>query len=112
VVVDVRFGSPTFGQWIDVILSADNRRMLFVPKGFAHGFVVTSDHAEFIYKCSDFYAPVHERGVIWNDPDLGIPWPLAGESPIMSGKDQLYGTLRTRRAEDLPHAVPGEGSQP
>jgi dTDP-4-dehydrorhamnose 3,5-epimerase len=102
VAVDVRVGSPTFGRWIAVMLSAENKRMLFVPKGFAHGFSVISETAEFIYKCSDFYAPAEERGVIWNDPDLAIPWPLDGAVPTLSAKDAVYGTLATRPRAELP----------
>lgn len=102
VAVDVRRGSPTFGKWVGVTLSAENKRMFFVPEGYAHGFYVISDHAEFMYKCSDFYAPAEERGVIWNDPDLAIDWPLNVDEPILSEKDQAYGTLSTRPVEDLP----------
>jgi dTDP-4-dehydrorhamnose 3,5-epimerase len=102
VAVDIRRGSPTFGRWIGEILSAENKRMLFIPEGFAHGFYVISDTAEFIYKCSDFYSPADERGVIWKDPDLKIDWPLQGRTPALSGKDQAYGTLATRPEKDLP----------
>lgn len=102
VAVDVRRGSPTFGRAVGVMLSGENMRMLFVPKGFAHGFCVVSESAEFLYKCSDFYAPAEERGVIWNDPQLGIEWPLGGAEPIVSPKDLAYGTLATRPADDLP----------
>jgi len=102
VAVDVRLGSPTFGRWVAAELSAENRRMLFIPEGFAHGFCVLSDTAEMIYKCSDFYAPHAERGVIWDDPDLAIDWPLGGEPPTLSAKDAGYGTLATRPREDLP----------
>jgi dTDP-4-dehydrorhamnose 3,5-epimerase len=102
VAVDVRRGSPTFGRWIGEILSADNKRMMFIPEGFAHGFYVISETAEFIYKCSDFYSPADERGVIWNDLDLKIDWPLHGQSPLLSGKDQAYGSLATRPEQDLP----------
>jgi dTDP-4-dehydrorhamnose 3,5-epimerase len=76
VVVDIRKHSPTFGQHVAVTLNADNKRMLWVPKGFAHGFVVTSDFAEFLYKTTDYYAPQHERSLRWDDPALGIQWPL------------------------------------
>lgn len=88
VAVDVRKHSPTFGQWVGVILSAVNKRMLWVPKGFAHGFLVLSEHADFLYKTSDFYNPSAERSILWNDPDLAIDWPLQGMSPILSTKDQ------------------------
>ena len=78
VVVDIRKRSPTFGKHVGVLLSAENKRMLWVPIGFAHGFLVTSEHAEFVYKTTDYYAPAFERSLKWNDPALGIDWPLAG----------------------------------
>jgi dTDP-4-dehydrorhamnose 3,5-epimerase len=87
VAVDLRRSSPTFGQWVGEILSAENKRQLWVPEGFAHGFVVLSDYAEFLYKTTDYYAPEHERSILWNDPDLAIEWPLQ-EAPQLSGKDQ------------------------
>lgn len=87
VAVDIRKGSPTFGKWVGVSLSATNHRQLWVPAGFAHGFVVVSDVAEFLYKTTDYYAPEHERCIRWNDPTLAIPWPLEGE-PSLSGKDK------------------------
>ncbi len=91
VAVDLRKSSATFGQWYGIELSADNRRQFWVPPGFAHGFVVTSDFAEFLYKTTDYYAPEHERAILWNDPAIGIDWPL-GEvpdgQPLLSGKDQ------------------------
>ena len=87
VVVDLRKNSPTFGQWVGSTLSAQNKRQLWVPIGFAHGFCVISDFAEVLYKTSDYYAPQHERCVIWNDPNLAIAWPLQGE-PTVSAKDQ------------------------
>lgn len=103
VAVDLRRGSPTFGQWAGELLSAENRRMLFVPEGFAHGFYVLSESAEFIYKCSDFYAPEEERGIIWNDPQIGIDWPIPVDTePLLSGKDRQFGTLATRPEHDLP----------
>lgn len=86
VAVDIRRQSPTFGKWVGVTLSADNKRQLWVPAGFAHGFVVTSDVAEFLYKTTDYYAPAHERCIAWNDPELNIAWPLEGE-PTVSAKD-------------------------
>ena len=87
VAVDIRASSPTFGQHVGVELSAENKRMLWVPEGFAHGFVTISDTAEFLYKTTDYYAPQFERGIAWNDPDLGIQWPVAG-APSLSAKDQ------------------------
>lgn len=87
VVVDLRKSSPTFGQWFGSLISAENKQQLWVPVGFAHGFCVLSDYAEVLYKTTDYYAPQHERCVIWNDPDLAIAWPLE-EAPIVSAKDQ------------------------
>jgi len=89
VAVDIRRSSPTFGQWIGDYLSAENKRMLWVPVGFAHGFYVTSREAEVLYKASDYYAPQSERSLIWNDPLIGIQWPLKGEMPILSSKDAM-----------------------
>ncbi|WP_138380601.1 dTDP-4-dehydrorhamnose 3,5-epimerase [Luteithermobacter gelatinilyticus] len=89
VAVDMRQHSETFGQWVAVTLSAENKRMFWIPEGFAHGFYVMSDEAEFVYKCTDFYAPEHERCLLWNDPDLAIEWPLVDEAPpILSEKDK------------------------
>ena len=91
VAVDLRRSSPTFGQWVGVELTADNKRQLWVPPGFAHGFYVLSDVAEFQYKCTDFYAPEHERSIRWDDPDLAIEWPLVrneGKEPLLSDKDR------------------------
>jgi dTDP-4-dehydrorhamnose 3,5-epimerase len=85
VAVDIRQGSPTFGQWEGVILSEENKRQFWVPPGFAHGFLVLSDTADFEYKCTDYYDPSDEGSVLWNDPDLDIPWPIA--TPILSNKD-------------------------
>ncbi|MBX9869743.1 MAG: dTDP-4-dehydrorhamnose 3,5-epimerase [Burkholderiaceae bacterium] len=86
VAVDLRRSSPHFGRWVGVTLSADNHRQLWIPAGFAHGFVVTSEKAEFLYKTTDYWAPEHERCLQWNDPALGIEWPLSG-TPTMSPKD-------------------------
>jgi dTDP-4-dehydrorhamnose 3,5-epimerase len=88
VAVDIRRTSPTFGQWVGEILSADNKRQLWIPPGFAHGFVTLSDTAEFLYKTTDVYAPSCERCIMWNDPEIGIDWGYDGE-PVLSGKDQL-----------------------
>jgi len=86
VAVDLRKGSPTFGKWVGVTLSAENKRQLWVPEGFAHGFVVTSESAEFLYKTTDYWYPEHERCLLWNDSALGIEWPLSGE-PLLAAKD-------------------------
>ena len=86
VAVDVRRSSPTFGRWVGVTLSAENRRMLWIPPGFAHGFLVLSEAAEFLYKTTDYWYPEHERCLLWNDPALGIAWPLAG-APTLAAKD-------------------------
>lgn len=87
VAVDLRRNSPNFGKWVGVELSDDNHRQLWVPPGFGHGFVVLSESADFLYKTTDYYAPEHERCVIWNDPTIGIDWPLDGE-PLLSAKDR------------------------
>ncbi len=87
VAVDLRRSSPRFGQWVGVELSAANKRMLWVPPGFAHGFLALQDGTEFLYKCTDFYAPEHERALLWSDPAIGIEWPLEGLEPALSGKD-------------------------
>ncbi len=87
VAVDIRKNSPTFGKWVSEELSSQNKKMLWIPGGFAHGFVVTSDTADIIYKVTDFYSPADERSILWNDPQLGIPWPITGE-PTLSAKDR------------------------
>jgi dTDP-4-dehydrorhamnose 3,5-epimerase len=87
VAVDIRKSSPTFGQWVGAELSADNHRQLWVPPGFAHGFLVLSESADFLYKTTDYYAPQHERCIAWNDPALGIQWPDVGTAPQLSAKD-------------------------
>ncbi len=92
VAVDIRRGSTTYGRWVGVYLSADNRQLVFVPAGFAHGFCVLSDLAEVVYKATQEYAPDQERGVAWNDPELGIEWPIA--SPLISERDARFPTLR------------------
>ncbi|MDX1728796.1 MAG: dTDP-4-dehydrorhamnose 3,5-epimerase, partial [Pseudoalteromonas tetraodonis] len=91
VAVDIRKSSPTFGHWVGVNLSAENKRQLWVPEGFAHGFVTLTDSAEFLYKTTDYYAPDHERCIMWNDSTLDIKWP-SQEEPSLSGKD-MQGTL-------------------
>lgn len=91
VAVDIRKGSPTFGRWVGVELSGDNHRQFWVPAGLAHGFVVLSDTADFLYKTTDYYAPQHERCIAWNDPAIGIDWPLAAHGivePLLSDKDR------------------------
>lgn len=93
VAVDVRRASPTFGHWVGVHLSAENKKQLWVPEGFAHGFVVLSDTAEFLYKTTDYYNPAFERAILWNDPDLNIQWPISGE-PQLSGKDSAASRFR------------------
>jgi len=86
VVVDLRRRSPTFGRWFGMLLSAENKRVMWIPEGFAHGFLVTSDVAETVYKATDYYAPQHERSLLWNDPALAIAWPLTA-APALSAKD-------------------------
>jgi len=90
VAVDIRPESPTFGQWVGEILSEENRRQMFIPVGFAHGFLTLSETASFLYKCSDFYAPKEERGIAWNDPRFDIRWPLEGRTPILNQRDASF----------------------
>lgn len=99
VVVDLRKSSPTFGQWVGSTLSAQNKRQLWVPVGFAHGFCVLSEFAEVLYKTTDYYAPGHERCLIWSDPNLGVAWPLT-DTPLVSAKDQVGVSLK--EAEVFP----------
>ena len=87
VAVDIRKSSPTFGKWIGETLTAQNNKQIWVPPGFAHGFLVLSDTAEFLYKATDFWAPQFERCIAWDDPAIGIQWPLTGMTPALSGKD-------------------------
>ena len=94
VAVDLRRSSPTFGRWVGFELSAADRRMAWIPPGFAHGFCVTSDVAEFLYKTTDYWSPAHERTLLWNDPQLAIPWPLTGE-PLLAAKDKAGTALAT-----------------
>jgi dTDP-4-dehydrorhamnose 3,5-epimerase len=93
VAVDIRKGSPTFGQWAGIELSEDNHKQFWVPAGFAHGFLVLSDSADFLYKTTDYYAPAHERCIAWDDPSIGIRWPDIGMAPLLSAKDQQGVTL-------------------
>ncbi|CAH6828523.1 dTDP-4-dehydrorhamnose 3,5-epimerase [Vibrio chagasii] len=96
VAVDMRQESSTFGQWVGVLLSAENKRQLWVPEGFAHGFYVTSDEAEFVYKCTDYYNPNAEISVKWDDPSIGIDWPLVnGKAPLLSAKDEAAHSFET-----------------
>lgn len=89
VAVDIRKGSPTFGQWVGALLTEDNHRQLWVPPGLAHGFLVLSESADFLYKTTDYWAPEHERCIAWDDPDLAVDWPLGGATPVVSAKDAL-----------------------
>jgi dTDP-4-dehydrorhamnose 3,5-epimerase len=100
VAVDTRSGSATFGRWFGVRLSADAPQQLYIPPGFAHGFCVLSDTAEFTYKCTDYYDSDDEGGIVWDDPDLGIEWPIS--SPLVSAKDSAYPRLAALKRQDLP----------
>jgi dTDP-4-dehydrorhamnose 3,5-epimerase len=101
VAVDIRRSSPTFGRWVGATLSQENHHMLWVPPGFAHGFLVLSESADFLYRCTDFWAPAHERAIQWNDPDLKIAWPLPERvAPVLSAKDNQ--AKRFRDAEYYP----------
>ena len=100
VAVDVRQGSPTFGQWFGTTLDEDSMRMMYVPPGFAHGFVVLSDTADFIYKCTNYYHPQSEHGIFWNDPEVGIQWPIADVQ--LSEKDTNNPLLKNQLTENLP----------
>ena len=91
--VDLRPGSPTYGQWHGVTLSGENKKQFYVPEGFAHGFLVLSDFAEFAYKCTDYYDPADEAGIRWDDPSVGVEWPLDNEEIILSAKDKTLPTL-------------------
>lgn len=96
VAVDIRQGSPWFGQWVGEYLSAENKKQFYVPPGFAHGFCVVSDSADFLYKCTDFYNPQDEHGLVWNDPEVGIDWPC--KQPTLSTKDAASATLQSLQA--------------
>lgn len=100
VAVDIRRGSPTFGKWCGRVLSAENHHQMFIPEGFAHGFCVLSETAAFLYKCSALYDAADDRGILWNDPDIGIQWPHA--APQLSSKDQRLPRLRDVGADALP----------
>ncbi|MDP9895811.1 dTDP-4-dehydrorhamnose 3,5-epimerase [Variovorax boronicumulans] len=102
VAVDIRPTSPTFGKWVGVELNESNHRQLWVPPGLAHGFLVLSETADFLYKTTDYYAPAHERSIAWNDPAIGIDWPLSGASPVLSAKDAAAPTLAESIAGDGP----------
>ena len=93
VAVDLRKNSPTYGEWVGEILSSENKKMLMIPRGFAHGFIVLSETAEFIYKCDEVYHPEDEGGIMWNDPDVGVKWPSDIE-PLLSEKDQKHPSLK------------------
>lgn len=101
VAVDIRVGSPTFGQWLSEVISDANHKQIYIPPGFAHGYCATSETAVFSYKCTDFYNPADENGIIWNDPDLNIDWPV--KKPILSIKDSNYTRLKDIASEKMPH---------
>jgi len=103
VVVDIRKGSPTFGRWMGVRLSAENKKQIYIPGGFAHGFCVLSNTAVFAYKCSEYYAVEYEKGVLWSDSDIGIEWPV--DHPILSPKDSMYPELKNIAPCDLPEFI-------
>jgi len=94
VAVDLRASSPTFGKWVGETLSADNKKQMWIPEGFAHGFLVLEDHTEFLYKTTDYYAAAHERCIAWDDPAIGVKWPVDG-APALSAKDQQGASLRS-----------------
>jgi dTDP-4-dehydrorhamnose 3,5-epimerase len=100
VAVDIRLGSPTFGKWASVLLSAEKQNQIYIPAGFAHGFVARTDSVQFLYKCSDFYDPGDEHGIIWNDPHLAISWSFS--NPLISEKDAKYPSLSAMKPEFLP----------
>lgn len=100
VAVDIRYGSPTFGQWYGTQLNDENMRMMYIPAGYAHGFVVLSESADFLYKCTDYYHPESEQGIAWNDPDIGIEWPIS--DVILSDKDKTNVFLKNQIPEKLP----------
>jgi len=99
-VVDIRIGSPTFGKWVGIYLSSENRRQIFIPEGFAHGFCVLSETTDFVYKCSDMYYPGDDHGILWSDPEVGIDWPV--KAPLLSEKDRRLFPLNETPQELLP----------
>ena len=101
VAVDIRHSSPTFGKWVGVELSEENQRQFWVPPGFAHGFLVLSETADFLYKTTDYYAPTHERAILWNDPSLAIAWPEVGAPPTLSAKDAVASPLVSAEVFDF-----------
>ena len=105
VAVDLRKGSPTFGRWVGETLSGENKRQLWIPEGFGHGFLVTSDQAEFLYKTTDYWHPESERCIRWDDPELGVAWPLAGAAPVVSAKDAAGAVFRDAVLFDSSGAV-------
>lgn len=106
VAVDLRTGSPTYGQWEAVVLSEENKKQFYIPEGFAHGFLVLSDEAVFNYKCTDFYSPEYDGGVMWNDPDINIKWPLEGiENIILSEKDKKHPNLKDLDLSEYPDFI-------
>ena len=109
VAVDIRRGSPWFGQWVGEYLSAENKKQFYVPPGFAHGFCVLSDSADVVYKCTDFYNPQDEHGLVWNDPDLGIDWPC--QQPSLSTKDEESPTLQSLQAMKTQLPVYTDGKE-
>jgi dTDP-4-dehydrorhamnose 3,5-epimerase len=100
VAVDIRVGSPTFGQWFGLRLSGTNNRQMYIAEGLAHGFCVLSETAHVTYKCTDYYAPAHEGGILWSDPEIGIDWPV--DNPLLSEKDRTYPRLQDLAPENLP----------
>ena len=94
VAVDLRRSAPTFGRWVSTVLSGENHRQIWIPPGFAHGFYVMSESADLLYKCTDLYAPQHDRTLKWDDPEVGVEWPLSGTAPLLSPKDQAGVPLR------------------
>jgi dTDP-4-dehydrorhamnose 3,5-epimerase len=100
VAVDIRVGSPYFGQWSSVVLSANHQNQIYIPRGFAHGYLALSDRVQFLYKCSDFYDPADERGILWNDPQINIPWNVT--NPLVSEKDLRFANLSETLKESLP----------